>query len=84
MSTLGTRKFNGSKRLISPSMNAVKDIKSYKAYMGGPLSSMNTKSQILIVDDNMFNLTSLQTMIRMKFNINSTVCSSGEISLQFI
>lgn len=52
--------------------------------MGGNLNSQNKNSQILIVDDNMFNLTSLQTMIRMKFNINSTVCSSGQISLEFI
>lgn len=45
---------------------------------------VNKNTQILIVDDNMFNLTSLQTMIRMKFNINSTVCSSGEFALDFI
>jgi len=54
------------------------------AYNGGSLNKLHRESQILIVDDNMFNLTSLQTMIRMKFELTPSVCSEGSLSLKFI
>ena len=40
--------------------------------------------QILIVDDNMFNLQTLQTMIKLKFKQPSIIASQGEIALEFV
>ena len=40
--------------------------------------------QIMIVDDNMFNLQTLQTMIKLKFKQASIIASSGEIALEFV
>ena len=40
--------------------------------------------QILIVDDNIFNLQTLQTMIKLKFKQPSVIASSGEIALEFV
>jgi len=37
----------------------------------------NENAQILIVDDNIFNLSSLQQMIFIKFNIESKIFSCG-------
>ena len=55
-----------------------------KAYFGGALDAVDQVTEVLIVDDNMFNLTSLQTIIFIKFGLNSSICSSGKLALQFI
>ena len=38
----------------------------------------------MICDDNMFNLTTLHTMISLKFHIETVICSSGEQALDLI
>ena len=43
-----------------------------------------TEPQILICDDNMFNLTTLQTMISVKFHLDTIICSSGQQALDVI
>lgn len=55
-----------------------------KVYLGGPLHPCDMASSILLVDDNMLNLASLQTMIRMRFGINTSLCSNGKMTIKFI
>ena len=44
----------------------------------------NENAQILIVDDNIFNLNSLQQMIFIKFTIESKIFSSGKMAIEHI
>ena len=50
----------------------LKSRSSYKSANQG-----NAIPQVLIVDDNIFNLSTLQTLIKLKFEIESVIVSSG-------
>jgi CheY-like chemotaxis protein len=52
--------------------------------VAAPKEEEDKRIQILIVDDNIFNLTTLQTMIKIKFKIESLIASSGEAALDHL
>lgn len=43
-----------------------------------------SRIEILIVDDNIFNLSTLQTMIKMKFGLESTTVCSGQLAIKSV
>ena len=49
-----------------------------------PQASNLSKIEILIVDDNIFNLSTLQTMIKMKFGLESITVCSGQLALKSV
>ena len=57
------------------------DLKSYK---GEELGDLDKLAPILIIDDNVVNLTSLQTMIGYRFGLAASICSSGYLALRFL
>jgi len=45
---------------------------------------VSNRIEILIVDDNIFNLSTLQTMIKMKFGLESTTVCSGQLAIKSV
>ena len=53
------------------------------SYQGENLENHDKLAPILIIDSNLENMVSLQTLIGLRFHLNASMCSSGYLALRY-